>query len=740
MSPLRRASKSNEMAIDMLIVSDERQFAKGRVEYLIQHLLKKCPNVTDLDRNAILLQMQETALAGPPKTPNKSLQKLGVDPNQYAVVDTGSSSTLERQQSALDTLAEVSRHHLDYSVQRQVPLDTTHFHESDQDLAEQALWAQLQQHTIGLAPQGDSSAFDIPTSHQPHDATYIAERLVQNAQEQQQNFSPSQSQYPLHFTQLDPQLGHASTPFASHMPDATFAETNVGGDENNGPQQNIAKHVFVKHNLESYPTTRSGDTPNGHTSQLKTRARVRFTESRRREVQEIRKRGACIRCRMLKKPCSEGTPCKTCANVDVARLWKGRCLRTKLSDEFLAWNAGFFTALSASHISQLTLEELPILPLNLQVALFAESLDNSMTFPVTVQHQQHSGHATASYTHESDHASAEQVIIIDSGENYALQLAKLCITSYALNHFVSQESSSLIATTIEEARSLCGMDSDEVGEAFDLSMRNGQIKSDTRACYNLANELLYNTVHLWALTNILVTWRSTSDSVAPILSVKLQGDSVHGMTDESMHSLTDANRAWVQLQLFSLLEKKAAKLGKTVMTDLERHLLQRQQVNSYATFLTAILLLDGVEKMTAFYHAYDTEAGLHDQTSSSELITRVHWPLPSPPMAIWAQGPSFAQLLQTLLRMRGLPPRTFEDELGMLAVRQESSDSISKINGSVSEAHLKAQDEQRREALTLWLRKCDVSASQVKDWLNQEHGWHGKFIAGTLVEDSQAVG
>lgn len=38
------------------------------------------------------------------------------------------------------------------------------------------------------------------------------------------------------------------------------------------------------------------------TKPMKPKVRGRFSASRRREVQEVRKRGACIRCRMLKKP------------------------------------------------------------------------------------------------------------------------------------------------------------------------------------------------------------------------------------------------------------------------------------------------------------------------------------------------------------------------------------------------------------------------------------------------------
>lgn len=38
------------------------------------------------------------------------------------------------------------------------------------------------------------------------------------------------------------------------------------------------------------------------TKPTKPKVRGRFSAARRREVQEVRKRGACIRCRMLKKP------------------------------------------------------------------------------------------------------------------------------------------------------------------------------------------------------------------------------------------------------------------------------------------------------------------------------------------------------------------------------------------------------------------------------------------------------
>ena len=82
--------------------------------------------------------------------------------------------------------------------------------------------------------------------------------------------------------------------------------------------------------------------------------RGKLSSSRRQEVQNMRKQGACIRCRMLRKTvglqseqrllcdllvtdicqCSGDTPCKTCAAVASARVWKLDCIRTSIMKEF----------------------------------------------------------------------------------------------------------------------------------------------------------------------------------------------------------------------------------------------------------------------------------------------------------------------------------------------------------------------------------------------------------------------
>ena len=84
----------------------------------------------------------------------------------------------------------------------------------------------------------------------------------------------------------------------------------------------------------------------------KPKVRSRFESGRRKQVQRVRKIGACLRCRMLKKPCGEGTPCETCTSVSSARVWSWPCTRVNISDLCEMFSAGLHVALSHEAIVQ----------------------------------------------------------------------------------------------------------------------------------------------------------------------------------------------------------------------------------------------------------------------------------------------------------------------------------------------------------------------------------------------------
>jgi hypothetical protein len=75
------------------------------------------------------------------------------------------------------------------------------------------------------------------------------------------------------------------------------------------------------------------------------KTRGAFSEQRRLEVRNVRHKGACMRCRMLKKSCGENDPCKECSKLENARLWKGQCTRTRLFDTLTVYHAGYFVVL-----------------------------------------------------------------------------------------------------------------------------------------------------------------------------------------------------------------------------------------------------------------------------------------------------------------------------------------------------------------------------------------------------------
>ena len=60
-------------------------------------------------------------------------------------------------------------------------------------------------------------------------------------------------------------------------------------------------------------------------------------------------------------------------------------------------------------------------------------------------------------------------------------------------------------------------------------------------------------------------------------------------------------------QLRSATEKRAAQLSKTVMNDLERRLLQRQQSGWFETFLVALILLNCVERTCWLFRSWDND-------------------------------------------------------------------------------------------------------------------------------------
>ncbi|EME49395.1 hypothetical protein DOTSEDRAFT_76716 [Dothistroma septosporum NZE10] len=174
---------------------------------------------------------------------------------------------------------------------------------------------------------------------------------------------------------------------------------------------------------------------------------------------------------------------------------------------------------------------------------------------------------------------------------------------------------------------------------------------------------------LWTGTNVLVSHKNldvnihyqpskyrpgrTNDTEDVVISAA-NGDSTYGITVQSKELIT--------AHLLAAIESRCTAFAKTVMNEIERRLLQRQQVSRTSTFMSAIILLNSVERMTGLYWTHDPDLSLTTHDSTSPLA----WPLDTTPHKFWLQGEHFADVLIMLLRMRGLPPKTITMQNGCL--------------------------------------------------------------------------
>jgi hypothetical protein len=223
------------------------------------------------------------------------------------------------------------------------------------------------------------------------------------------------------------------------------------------------------------------------------------------------------------------------------------------------------------------------------------------------------------------------------------------------------------------------------------------------------DQLLPKALDLWNFTRILTSrtleWHLFSNpSLAPTLAPPILSET--DTEDPARTTITSDNHAssynLIKMQLMGATEKRAACLARVVMNDLERRLLQRQQANPFETFLVAVILLACVERMCWLFRTWevtspatagssqqapstenDLAAALQaDPTSSSAAhgtsqmpARHPRWPLDKTPAAFSQQGERFSDILNMLLKMRGVPPKpTPRNTDGMLVVWADDAD------------------------------------------------------------------
>ncbi|KAK2761572.1 hypothetical protein FQN54_001400 [Arachnomyces sp. PD_36] len=633
-------------------------FPKGRIDSLTNHLVKKCQAIPMRDRQSVLLRLHELPdladgrvgdkdSAGGALSKGKTvnlpysvkpafdgLNVLAEASRQVGASDQGQGGQGQAQSQAtaggktvvVDPALEAEGYHgLSHSE-----LMVEH---SDQQLGEMLSRINQASGPPGIpiqAAEASSSSPQLPNVTLPSDPIASARQ------------SSQLSMIAASASEMVPHAGGLSTSNDGGNNNLNWSSRLFDGENSDAGTTQLSLEATSQDQLQQHPeltaaTQRAASyprpiamNPNSNTKGFvndfgnatkptKPKVRGRFSATRRKEVKEVRKRGACMRCRMLKKPCSGESPCATCKGVESARLWKQPCIRTRVAEELDLYSAGLHATLSYHDVnsvkSQVQFERFPG---HIEVTHF-EGEPHSMTFSAVHGYRQHDANIDPHFqdlSHDNPlNTDPRELYLLDCDgaefsrklEQYMKQMAPV---------FYEHEPSSFMKPTLILAAELSVSKEDN---------------------------LLQRVLELWTATHLLVDvemhWK--------IFSVS----NLHQTpTDEARKSINDAidseSYALMCGQLRSATEKRAAQLSKLVMNDLERRLLQRQQSNWFETFLVAIILLNCVERASWLFRTWD-----NDHFSG-------RWPLDRRPTYYAEQGDRFSDILHMLLKMRGLPPKT----------------------------------------------------------------------------------
>lgn len=714
----------------------------------MRHLFEKCPNLNAQDRARVFAIAQEVKTTGGyPITMfengGSSDQSFNESQSDLLIHDDGSNEeeavlSLQREPSALDTLAEVSRQHLDLSRQRQIEgtLQPQGSHEEANDL--EGLYAVLKQsleadsgeqvqegaHAMTATAlmadnnplmQTASAANDLQAALSQH----AAEGAKEDTEDRIRNALTMRSEQELQaISHLDPQLQtEETTPMTSrshHRANASPMPPHV---------QQIQAYQAQSQGLPqwAYPVPKGGygvlQRP------FKKQTRGKFSDERRKEVQGMRKLGACIRCRMLKKPCSGEDPCGTCRTVASARLWKNQCIRTRIPDEFTLYMTSLFHAKAHTKVHTLLSGKL-VERVNgrIEASLFPEMQTYATFNPmVTRATNKINTGINPAFNGLSDDVSTRLEMYLLDFESDDVTGKLECYLVDNTNKFVEQEPSQFLKTSLSTATHLIGQQGDV---------------------------LLAKAINLWIATQVLACSKedrwlfSYAVDRLPGPEPELVPDYVRSSTS-TVHLPADLpDYEAIKAQILDAAERYCAKQGKAVMTELERRLLQRQQACAFTTFLVSVILLSCVERMTCLYRTFDENTTtpsdpsteIPDDANAEQVSTTPHnqpyfpadWPLDHPPSAFWSQGHTFSSLFHTLLRMRGLPPRTAFRENGTLTVINNSKSYPVEI---AHDPTLSAAKDPQLFMMAQWLEQTALTAEQFEHAKHVGDGPPGEGVA-----------
>ena len=365
--------------------------------------------------------------------------------------------------------------------------------------------------------------------------------------------------------------------------------------------------------------------PNGAKSR---HSRARFNSTRRKEVQEVRKIGACIRCRVLRKTCSQGSPCDTCRKVLSPRVWRSGCVRTKFSEQLDLYSAGVQIVLAQARVNSLkqtmTLGSHGVL---VEACHFPECAPRLQLQVLQRDPDRDAEGKLVDATIVDDRPSAYPIVMLDN-DNQDVPARVETYMREILPDMIKREPSHFMQVTLQTAVDVAGKTNDE---------------------------LLKKSLELWGLVEILDRERQWTIS-AKTWADDSPSKSIKEDTDGELFNT-------ICLQLAAATERKAAATSKALLTGMQRVLQDSKVKIDFNMYFAVLILLNCVEKSSWAFKAWEQENLRH------------LWPLEKEPVSFAQQGYVIANLLHMLLGIRKALPRIARREVdGKLTTEEEDAE------------------------------------------------------------------
>ncbi|KAI0506482.1 hypothetical protein F5B22DRAFT_623849 [Xylaria bambusicola] len=353
-------------------------------------------------------------------------------------------------------------------------------------------------------------------------------------------------------------------------------------------------------------------------------SRAKFDKERRIEVQEVRRIGACIRCRILRKVCSKGTPCDTCKKVLSPRVWRTGCVRTKLSEFIDLYSAGVQVVMAQKRINGYkTSYDLQNTGVVVEASHFPES-GHTVTFQVFQGYPREELEETLKLNPHPP------VILLDNDREDIPGKVEAYMRNM-LPEYITHEPSPHVRVTLQIA---------------------DQIAKETN------DELLKRSLELWGIVEMMDRerqWTMLAKSPQP----EVEDHWIKDDTESEAYSN-------ICMQLTAAAERKASLASRNLLNGIQRSLQDGKTRLGFPMFLTVMLFLNCLEKTTWAFKAWDQEN------------LRPKWPLERPPGSYTNQGHGLTELLRMLLVIRHVLPKTVQSDPDVPIVAEGEGPEVKK--------------------------------------------------------------